>query len=112
LQSNLCKHQVIVLLTCIDLTKENIITYCGTCYKIDYGGFKATFADPTYLELGNGYSEDEDYNKDHGEEVGVIDIGGFTAMDDNGPNAYEGVTFREFKRSLAPWSKPYFDYKI
>jgi hypothetical protein len=41
-----------------------------------------------------------------------MDIGGFTAMDNNGPNAYEGVTIHELERSFAPWSKLYFDYKI
>jgi hypothetical protein len=34
LHGNLCKHQV-VLLTCIDLIKENIIQYFGTWYGYD-----------------------------------------------------------------------------
>jgi hypothetical protein len=38
LRGNLCKHQVDVL-KCIDLTKENIIHYCGTWYGYDFGGF-------------------------------------------------------------------------
>jgi hypothetical protein len=32
---NLCKHQVAILFTCIDLTKENIIQYCGTWYGFE-----------------------------------------------------------------------------
>ncbi len=41
LRGNLCKHQVAIFLTFIDLTKENIIQYCGTWY----GGF-ATICGP------------------------------------------------------------------
>ncbi len=47
LHGNLCKHQVIVLLTCIDFIKKYIIQYCGTWYGFDHGGFVAMFADPT-----------------------------------------------------------------
>ncbi len=39
LHGNLCKHQVAIFLTCIDLTKENIIQYCGTWYGFDCEGF-------------------------------------------------------------------------
>jgi hypothetical protein len=38
--NNLCKHQVIIILTCVDLMKENIIEYCGTWYGIDHNAFK------------------------------------------------------------------------
>jgi len=39
LRGNLCKHEVAIFLTCIDLTEENIIQYCGTWYGYDCGGF-------------------------------------------------------------------------
>ncbi len=51
LRGNLCKHQVAIFLTCINLPKENIIQYCGTWYGFDHGGFTAMFADPTYLHI-------------------------------------------------------------
>jgi hypothetical protein len=35
--------------------------------------------------------KDEDYYKDLGKDVNVIDMGSFTAMSDNVPNAYDGV---------------------
>jgi hypothetical protein len=35
--------------------------------------------------------KDEDYDKDLGKDVGVIDIRSFTTMSDNVPNAYDGV---------------------
>ncbi len=39
LHGNLCKHQVVILLTCIDLTNKNIIQYCKTRYGSNHGGF-------------------------------------------------------------------------
>jgi hypothetical protein len=29
---NVCKHQIVVLMTCTNLTPNNIIVYCGTWY--------------------------------------------------------------------------------
>ncbi len=49
------------------------------------------FMDPTYLQLDDGSLEDKDYDKDLGEDANVIEIGEFIAMDDNVPNAYDGV---------------------
>jgi len=58
LHGNLCKCQVIIFLTYIDLTKNNTIKYFGTWYGIDYGGFKTMFMNPMYLQLGDAYLED------------------------------------------------------
>ncbi len=40
---NLCKHQVVILLMCIDFTKENIIQYYGTCYGSNREGFQTLY---------------------------------------------------------------------
>jgi hypothetical protein len=48
---NLCKHQIVVFLTCIDLIKKIIIQYCETWYVSNHGGFVAMFVDPTYLHI-------------------------------------------------------------
>jgi hypothetical protein len=56
LRGNLCKHQVVIFLTCTDLTKKYIIQYCGTWYKYDRGGFVTMFTDPTYLHIYNNES--------------------------------------------------------
>jgi len=68
LRGNLCKHQVAIFFTCIDLTKENIIQYCGTWYGSDCGGFAAMFADPTYLHIYDNESDDEEADEDHFEK--------------------------------------------
>ncbi len=62
---NLCKHQVVIISTCIDFNKENIIQYCGTWYGSDCGGFATMFANPTYLHIYDNESNDEDNNEDH-----------------------------------------------
>ncbi len=89
---NFSKHQVIIFLICTNLTKENIVEYCGTWYETNHGHFKAMFVElMSYLYFDDGYLKDEDYDKGLGKDVGVIDIGSIIAMNDNVPNAYDGV---------------------
>jgi len=59
LRENLCKHQIVIFLACIDFTKENIIQYCGTCYGSNCEDFVVMFADFTYLHLYNNEFNDE-----------------------------------------------------
>jgi len=56
---NLCKHQIVVILTCIDLIKKNIIQYYGTWHGFDHGGFATMFVNPTYLHIYDNESNDE-----------------------------------------------------
>jgi hypothetical protein len=41
------------------------------------------FIDLTYLQLDYGAFNDEDYNQDWVDEVNIVDIGGFTTMDED-----------------------------
>jgi hypothetical protein len=41
------------------------------------------FANLAYLQLDDGAFDDEDYNQDLVDEVGIIHIGGFIAMDED-----------------------------
>jgi hypothetical protein len=82
----LCKNQAIVLLPSIDLIKENIIKYCGTCFGFNHGGFKAMFIDSRYLQLDDGALNDEDNEDVQVEKLKFIDIGGLTTMNVNVPN--------------------------
>jgi hypothetical protein len=66
---------------CIDLILKNIIEYCGTYYGTHRGGLKCMIVNPTYLQLDDGVSDNEDYNQKLVDEVGIIDIGGLTTMD-------------------------------
>ncbi len=62
LRSNFCKHQIVVLLTCTNLTMENITEYCSMYYGTHCGGLKCMFANLGYLQLDDGASDDEDCN--------------------------------------------------
>jgi hypothetical protein len=76
LRSNFCKHQIVVLLTCIDFTTKNIIEYYGMYYGTHCGGLKCMFVYSTFLQLDDGVSNDEDYNQDSVDEVNIVDLGG------------------------------------
>jgi hypothetical protein len=65
---NLCKHQVAIFLTCIDLIEKYIIQYCGTWYGSDHGGFATMFANPTYLHINDNEFDDEEADENHFEK--------------------------------------------
>jgi hypothetical protein len=85
LRGNLCKHQGIILFTCIDLTEKNIIQYCGTWYGFDCGNFVAMFMNPTYLHIYDNEFDDEEANEDHFEEAWVVDMCELMTPDDTSP---------------------------
>ncbi len=68
LRENLCKQQVAIFFTCTNLTKENIIQYCGTWCGYDHGGFVAMFADLIYLHIYDNESNDEEADEDNFEK--------------------------------------------
>ncbi len=76
LRGNLCKHQVVILLTCTNFIKENIIQYYGTWYGFEYGGFVAMFVDLTYLHIYDNEFNDDKADEDHYEEPWVVDMWG------------------------------------
>jgi hypothetical protein len=86
LRGNLCKHQVAIFLTCIDLTKKYIIQYCGTWYGYDRGGFATRFVDPTYLHIYDNEFNDEEANEDHYENPWAVDMCELMRLDDTSPN--------------------------
>jgi hypothetical protein len=51
------------------------------------------FANLTYLQLDNGAFDDEDYNQDLVDKVGIVDIGGLMAMDED--NCFDNVDLSE-----------------
>jgi hypothetical protein len=82
---NLCKHKVAIFLTCTDLTKENIIQYCGTWYGSNCGGFVAMFVDPTYLQIYDNESNDEEADEYHYKKPWVVDMCELMRPDNSSP---------------------------
>jgi hypothetical protein len=81
-----------------NLTTKNIIEYCGTCYGTHHGGLKCMFVDLTYLQLDDGAFDDKNCNQDLVNEVDIVNIGGFIAMDED--NCFNNVNVS--KVSFAP----------
>jgi hypothetical protein len=93
----LCKHQVVVFLIYIDLTKENIIQYCGTQYGYDRGGFATMFVDLTYLYIYDNESNDEEADEDHSKQPWVVDMCELKTPDDTSPNVKKKGSQSTFK---------------
>jgi hypothetical protein len=101
LQNNFCKHQIVIILMCTNLTTKNIIEYYNMYYGTHRGGLKCMFVNSTYLQLDDGVSDDEDCNQDSINEVGIVDIGRFTTMDED--NCFDNVNV--LKGSFAPMDR-------
>jgi hypothetical protein len=54
---------------------ENIIEYCDMYYGTHHDGLKCMFLNSTYLQLDDGAFDDEDYNQDPVDEVGILTWG-------------------------------------
>ncbi len=75
---NLCKHQIVVSITCIDFTPKIIIHYCGIWYGSNCGNFEAMFTNPTYLQFYDEFNDEEPKVED----PWVVDMGELMTQDD------------------------------
>ncbi len=105
LRGNLCKHQVVLLLTCPNFSKKNIIQYCGTWYGFDHGGFAAIFANPTYLHIHDNEFDDEKANENHSKEPWVVDMCRFMTPNDTSPNVEKEKDHNQPSSSSTPMEK-------
>jgi hypothetical protein len=106
LHGNLCKHQV-VLLTCTDIIKENIIQYCGTWYGSNHGHFVAMFVGPTYLHIYDNESDDEEANEYHFEEPWVVDMCRLMTLDNTSLNVKKKKDHNQPSSSSTPTKKSF-----
>ncbi len=60
------------------------------------------FADLTYLQLDDGASNDENCNHDPVDEVGIVDIGGLTVMDED--SCFDNVNVLEGSSAPMDWT--------
>jgi hypothetical protein len=102
---NLCKHQIVILFTFIDLTKKNIIQYCETWYGSDCGGFVAMFVDPTYLHIYDSEYNDEKVDENRSKEPCVVDMFRLMTSNDTSPNIKKKKNHNQLSSSSAPMEK-------
>ncbi len=102
---NLCKHQVVILLTCTDFIKKNIIQYCVSWYGYDHGGFVAMFVNCTYLHNYDNEFDDEKADEDHSEKPWVVDMCGLMMLDHASPNVEKKKDHNQPSSSSIPIEK-------
>jgi hypothetical protein len=80
LRRNMCKHQIVVILTCTNISQKDIIHYCGTWYGSHHGGLDHMFVDPWHIP-NDKESNDDDENEHLKSDDGIIKIDGLMNME-------------------------------
>jgi len=82
LRGNMCKHQIVVFLTCIDISQEDVIHYCGTWYGSHRGGLGHMFVNPQHI-LNDMESNDDDEDEHFEGDDGILEFDGLMNMEQN-----------------------------
>jgi hypothetical protein len=82
LQGNMCKHQIVVILTCTNISQKDITHYCGTWYGSHCGGLGHMFADPQHI-LDDMESNDNDEDEHLEGDDGIMEFDGLMNMEQN-----------------------------
>ncbi len=78
----MCKHQIAVILTCTDISQEDIIHYCGTWYGSHHEGFSHMFTNPRHIP--NDMESNDDDTDEHLEgDDGIMEFDGLMNMEQN-----------------------------
>jgi len=88
--------------------EDDIINYCGMWYGSNCGGLNTMFVNSRYLQVHDGSSKDEGYDKDTIDGADVVDISGLLDIDDNGLFSFDGVHNDEHKSSSTPMDQTFF----
>ncbi len=70
----MCKHQIVVILTCIDISQKDIIHYCGRLGHM--------FVDPRHIP-DDMESNDDDENEHFEGDDGIMEFDGLMNMEQN-----------------------------
>jgi hypothetical protein len=82
LRGNMCKHQIVVILTCTDIFQEDIIHYYGTWYGSHCEGLGHMFTDPQHIP-NDMESNDDDENEHLEGDDGIMEFDGLMNMEQN-----------------------------
>jgi hypothetical protein len=80
LQGNMCKHQIVVIITCLTLLKKDIICYFGTWYGSHHGRLGHMLVDPRHI-LDDMESNDDDEDEHFESDDGIMEFDGLKSME-------------------------------
>jgi len=106
LQGNMCKHQIVVILTCKDIFQEDIIHYYGIWYGSHRGGFGHMFGDPWHI-LNDMKSNDDDEDEHLEGDDGIMEINGLMNMEQNDLPMGAIVRSNDTINSLTPMERAF-----
>jgi hypothetical protein len=78
----MCKHQIVVILTCKDISQEDIIHYYGTWYGSHREGLGHMFADPRHIPDDMESTDVDEYEHLEGDD-GIMEFDGLMNMEQN-----------------------------
>jgi len=78
----MCKHQIVVILTCTYISQKDIIHYYGTWYGSHCGGLGHMFVDLRHI-LNDMESNDDDKVEHLESDDGIMEFDGFMNMEQN-----------------------------
>jgi hypothetical protein len=80
LRGNMCKHQIVIILTCTNISQGDIIHYYGTWYGSHRAGLGHIFADPQHI-LDDMESNDDDELEHFKSDDGIMEFDGLKSME-------------------------------
>jgi hypothetical protein len=82
LRGNMCKHQIVVIFTCTNISQEYIIHYYGTWYGSHCGGLDHMFANPRHIPDDMESNDDDEDEHLEGDD-GIMEFDGLMNMEQN-----------------------------
>jgi hypothetical protein len=76
----MCKHKIVVILTCTNIFLEDIIQYCGTCCGSHRRGLGHMFTNPWHI-LDDMESNDDNEDEHLEGDDGIMEFDGLMNME-------------------------------
>ncbi len=100
----MCKHQIMVIFTCTDISQENIIHYYGTRYGSHCGGLGHMFADPRHIPNDMEPSDDDENEHLEGDD-GIMEFDGLKSIEQSDLPMDATIGFNDTINSLTPMER-------
>jgi hypothetical protein len=82
LRGKMCKHQIVVILTCTNISQKDIIHYCGKWYGSHCEGLGYMFTNPQHIP-NDMESNDDDEDEHLESDDGIMEFDGIMYMEQN-----------------------------